>query len=418
MSKLYIIGGNKLNGEITIPSAKNTLLPILASCILVDGEVKINNFTNYRDCIIMTNILSSLGAKIKYEGSAVIIDCRNINEWTITTELAKELRSSFFTLGAVLGRIGLAKVAYPGGCNIGARPVNIHLKALRDLGVSIIERHGYIYCNADGIKANTIHLDFPSVGATENIMMASCVINGTTIISNCAKEPEIEDLQNFLNSCGANISGAGTDTITIVGVGHLLHSTEYTCISDRIIAGTYAIATACTGGSVKLKDANSQHLIALTNVLKNAGVNIVENKKSLHISADKRLVSVPHISTMPYPCFPTDLQSQILVMQAISNGNSVISENIFESRFKVVPELKKMGAVILVKNNVAYISGVECLYGAEVYATDLRAGASLVIAGLVANGYTTVNNVEYIDRGYLKIEEDLSKLGADIKRID
>lgn len=419
MSKLYIVGGNKLNGELNIPSAKNTLLPILAGCILVNGEVKIHNFTMYKDCKIMIKILKSLGAKISLKYNTIKIDCSNIDNWTITTELANKLRSSFFTLGAILGRLKLAKVAYPGGCDIGARPVNIHLKALRDLGVSIIERHGYIYCNGENLHSGEVNLDFPtSVGATENMIMACCSIKGTTILKNCAKEPEIIDLQNFLNLCGAKISGAGTDTITIVGVGGLLHGTEYTCISDRIIAGTYAIAVASTGGNVTLNNINPNHNKVLFKYLQDAGAKVDIYDSSVTVISSAKLKSIQHIETMPYPFFPTDLQSQMMVMQTISLGNSIISENIFEARFKIVPELIKMGAKITIKNNVAYVCGVEHLYGAEVYATDLRAGAGLVIAGLVADGYTTVSNVEYIDRGYLNIENDLANIGANIKRIE
>ena len=419
MSKLYIVGGNELNGRLKIPSAKNSLLPIIGASLLVDGVVKINNFSNFTDCMVMIRILENLGAKITFgDNRSLIIDSRDINAWTILSELAKELRSSFFTLGAILGRLKLAKVAYPGGCNIGARPVDIHLKAFRELGVSIVERHGYIYCNADRIKPSKIHLDYPSVGATENIIMASACLKGYTVITNCAKEPEIIDLQNFLNSCGADIKGAGTDTIKIKGVNRLLHSTEYTCIGDRIIAGTYAIATACCGGQVELHNINPRYLKSLIDVMKQANVRIDENDNGIRIVSDGKLKSVNKIETMPYPLFPTDLQSQMLVMQCVSSGSSLITENIFESRFKIVPELVKMGADITVKSNMAYVNGVNKLYGADVYASDLRAGAGLVIAGLIADGYTTVHNVNYIDRGYENIENDLSLLGASIKRIE
>jgi len=267
MSKLKIVGGKELNGEIEITAAKNTLLPILAGCILVDGIVEITNYVEYTDCIAMENILKSLGARIEKNEKSLFVDCREIKEWTITTDLAQEVRSSFFTLGALIGRVRLAKVAYPGGCNIGTRPVNIHLKGLRDIGISIIERHGYIYCNAGNINGGNIHLEFPSVGATENIMMAACTINGTTILTNCAKEPEIMDLQNFLNSCGAQIEGAGSDKIIIKGIGKLLHGTKYRCISDRIIAGTYAIATACARGDVYLKNVDSEMFVTFFNRL-------------------------------------------------------------------------------------------------------------------------------------------------------
>lgn len=416
MEKLKIIGGNKLNGKLKISSAKNAVLPILSACILVDGEVKINDFPEFSDCDTMLSILCNFGAKIQKDKKSVKIDCSQINSYMVETKLAEKMRSSFFTFGAILSRCGRAVFSYPGGCNIGARPIDIHLKAFQDLGVSIVEKHGYIYANDISFKGGIVYLDFASVGATENIMMFACTQKGITVIKNPAKEPEIEDLQNFLNKCGANIKGAGTEQITIQGIGGLLRGCEYICIGDRIIAGTYAIATACTGGHIDLSNINPLHLQDVIDKLRKAGLSVIEKKKGIEISASKRPIALPIIQTMPYPLFPTDLQSQFTVLQSISEGNSMVIENIFESRLSYVPQLIKMGAKIKVKNNIAFVEGVPTLYGAEVFAPDLRAGAGLVIASLCAKGYSTINNINYIDRGYEHIEKDLRLLGAEIVR--
>lgn len=417
MEKFLINGGNKLYGEIDIPSAKNSLLPLIAGSILVNDIVTIKNFIPYDDVLKMLNIMRTLGSVVSIEGDTLQLDNRNLNGNTIQLELAKDLRASIFTLGAIVARAKFAKVAYPGGCAIGARPIDLHLSGLSALGVRVIDRHGYIYCYGDEMHSTDYHLDFASVGATENTMMASCTIEGTTKIFNPAKEPEIVDLQNFLNCCGANIEGAGTDIITIKGTGKLLHSCEYTPIGDRIIAGTMAIAVACTGGKVKMNNVDCTHIFALLYNLQQIGCEIKYTGRILTVSSKgKRFRSIEHISTMPYPAFPTDLQPQIMVLLAVGDGTSVVTENLFENRFKHIPELTKMGAKIHIQDRNAIITGVPNLYGAEVTATDLRAGACLVIAGLIATGYTTINDIYHIDRGYYRLEDMLGKLGADIER--
>lgn len=418
MEKLIINGGKRLIGEIEIPGAKNTFLPILAACVLVKGKVELNNFPKFVDVVKMSEIIESLGANIEVYDNKLVIFCNEINRHEIPISRACELRSSIFTLGSILGRFKKAKVAYPGGCAIGSRPIDLHLKGLRSLGVKIIEKHGYIYCDGENMRGNDVHLDFPSVGATENLIMAAACISGKTRIFNAAKEPEIIDLQNFLNCCGAKIKGAGSEIIEIDGVDCLLNGCEYFPITDRIIAGTYAIAVTMTGGKIKLKGCNYIHLSSLFSFLKQSGANVKEVKDGVIISSRKRPKKIDKIETAPYPGFATDLQAQMVAMLSICNGTSIMVENLFESRFKHISELKKMGADIILKDRSAIINGVKELYGAEVYSSDLRAGACLVLAGLVAKGYTTINNVEVIDRGYYHIEKDLQKLGAEIKRVN
>ena len=416
MDSFYIKGGTALNGSLKISSAKNALLPILACSILCDGVVTINNCTRFSDVNYMVKILSELGCKCVWEDDSLIINSAVADKFYIKEEFTKKVRSSIFMLGPLVARFKKAKVAYPGGCNIGTRPIDLHLKGLQTLNVKIEEKHGYILCEANNLMSGEVHLDFPSVGATENIMMASVFCKGVTKIYNAAKEPEIEDLQNFINAMGGCVKGAGTSTIEIVGVKRL-HSVTYTPISDRIITGTYLIATACAGGKVCLNNTNYAHNIALISKLKQSGCKILTKNDKINIEVGKRLKSISKIETLPYPGFPTDLQSQILTLQTISKGTSVIIENLFETRFKIYTELTKMGADIIIKDRMALINGVSKLYGANVTAPDLRSGAGLVIAGVCAEGYTTINDVYHIDRGYLNIETDLNYLGANIKRI-
>ena len=415
MENFYIEGGNQLLGDCIISTAKNAMLPILAGSILCNDKLVIKNCTFYTDVDYMAKILESIGCKIKKEGSNVIIDPIQADKFTIDEEYMKKIRSSIFMLGPLLARFKRAKVSYPGGCNIGLRPIDLHLKGLRDLNVHIVERHGYIYCDGTNMQAGDVHLDFPSVGATENIIMASIFLKGTTAIHNAAKEPEIIDLINFLKSMGAKIYGGGTSVVIIEGIENL-HSTEYEPISDRIIAGTYMIAVAMTGGKVLLKNVNPEHNFALINKLKHCGVKIINKKNNLIIKSSGKPLSMESIETMPYPGFPTDLQSQVLTLQTISKGTSVIRENLFETRYKICTELIKMGADITLKDKTAIVKGVQKLYGASVIASDLRGGAGLVIAGLKAEGYTTIHDILHIDRGYFHIENDLSRLGAKIMR--
>lgn len=416
MDSFYIKGGNKLNGEISICSAKNALLPILAGSIMCTGEVIIKKCSKFTDVLYMIKILESLGAVTSFDGDTLTINADIADSFFVDEEFTKKVRSSIFMLGPLLTRFKHAKVAYPGGCNIGTRPIDLHLKGLKSLNAKIEEKHGYIYCDGTNMQSGEVHLDFPSVGATENLMMASVLLDGITKIYNAAKEPEIEDLQNFINSMGGNISGAGTSTITITGV-RKLHSLTYTPISDRIITGTYLVACGMTGGSILLNNANAEHNMALISKLKQSGCQIRVKNDRISIDVKGRLKSISKIETLPYPGFPTDLQSQILTLQTISRGTSVIVENLFETRYKIFTELTKMGADITVKDRTAVVNGVKNLFGANVCAPDLRGGAGLIIAGLNAEGYTTVTDGFHVDRGYLNIENDLSALGADIKRI-
>ena len=416
MDKFYIKGGTTLNGSLTIPTAKNAILPILACSIMCGDVVTIKSISRFSDVDYMVKILQELGCDAQFQDENLIIDPRPSDKYFIPEEYTKKIRSSIFMLGPLISRFKKAKVAYPGGCNIGSRPIDLHIKGLQSLNVKIEERHGFIYCDAKNIANGEVHLDFPSVGATENIMMASVFSKGVTKIYNAAKEPEIEDLQNFINAMGGNVHGAGTSTIEIVGVKSL-GGGEYRPISDRIIAGTYLITCAGTCGKIELNNVNYTHNTALISKLKQSGCNIKLKNDRISIEVGHRLKSISHLETMPYPGFPTDLQSQMLTLQTISKGSSVIIENLFETRFKIFTELKKMGADIIIKDRMAFVNGVKTLYGASVTAPDLRSGAGLVMAGLCADGYTTINDIHHIDRGYLSIEKDLSQLGADIQRI-
>ena len=415
MDTFYIKGGNALSGSVKIPAAKNALLPILAGAIMCEGIVHINNCSNFSDVKYMIKILEELGVKTKYENFSLTADCSKADKFFVPEQYTKKVRSSIFMLGPLISRFRYAKVAYPGGCNIGTRPIDLHIKGLKALNVKIEEKHGFIYCDAKNITSGEVHLDFPSVGATENIIMASVLTKGVTRIYNAAKEPEIEDLQNFINAMGGKVRGAGTSTIEVEGVKKL-HDVSYTPISDRIISGTYLIACAATGGKIEISNTIAKHNTALISKLKQSGCKINIKDDKINLEALHKLKSISKIETLPYPGFPTDLQSQILTLQTISKGTSMIIENLFETRFKIYTELTKMGANIIIKDRMAIVHGVKNLFGAKVTAPDLRSGAGLVIAGLCAEGYTIVNDIYHIDRGYLSIEEDLKSLGAEIKR--
>ncbi len=416
MEKFIIVGGEKLEGDVEVDSAKNSYLPILAATILCKDNIILRKCPEFSDIANMILILEKLGLKAKRTQGDLYIDGSGANSGHIPTDLAKVMRASIVALGALLGRVGYARVAYPGGCAIGLRPIDLHLKGLKDLGVEISERHGYINCDGSRMKGGMVHLDFPSVGATQNLMLAAVLIKGKTTIINAAKEPEIIDLQNFVNAMGGKISGAGTSVITIEGVSEL-HGCDYTPIPDRIIAGTYLIAAAMTGGKVCVKGCIPQHFSSLSNKLQKSGCKIKVFRDKISLESGGRLSSAEFVQTMPYPGFPTDLQAQILALQTICDGSCVVQENLFETRFKFVPELIKMGANIKVKGQTAYVTGVPRLLGAEVYSTDLRGGVALVLAGLCAEGYTTVSNLEYIDRGYVALEQSLTRLGANIRRV-
>lgn len=418
MEKLRVVGQNKLGGRINIHGSKNAVLPILAAAILTDDEVIIHNCPPLSDVENMRHILAHLGCKTDREGHSLIIHSMGAKGWELPEELARRLRSSITMLGAMLGRFARARIALPGGCDIGIRPIDLHIKAVSTLNVAVYEEGGSIYCDARNMRGGDIHLDYPSVGATENIMMASVCAFGTTVINNAAKEPEIVDLQRFLNSMGARVFGAGTSTVIIHGVSKL-HGTEYTVMSDRIVAGTMLVAGAITGSKLTLANVCGEHFKAVTAKLSEAGCRFTfgNGGDELTIIPPERTVSVGLIETLPYPGFPTDMQSQMTALQCVSTGTCIVVENVFENRFRYALQLKKMGANITVKNRIAIVGGVEELNGANVSACDLRGGAALVLAALAARGTTLISDVELIDRGYYRIEEMLSCVGADIERI-
>lgn len=416
MSSLIIKGGNRLEGEIEVQGAKNAVLPILAATILNGGKNVIHNCPDLRDVKITIEVLKNLGCKIKRENKVLVVESDNISGYTIPDELMRQMRSSIIFLGAIIARCGKAVVSMPGGCEIGNRPIDLHLKALKRLGIKITEAHGYINCEVENLKGDNIHLDFPSVGATENIMLTACMAEGTTIITNAAREPEIVDLECFLNHMGAKITGSGSDTIRIEGVKKL-YGVEHEIIPDRIAAATYLSCAAATHGTVILRHINPGHMDAMTAVLKEMGCRIYDEKNRLILTVPvKRLNAVKRIVTMPYPGFPTDIQSPFMALSSIADGTGVFVENIFENRFQHVEELIRMGADIKVDGRIAIVQGVESLEGTNVVAKELRGGAALIVAALSADGITTIENIKYIDRGYEAIEKYLSACGANIKR--
>lgn len=416
MDRLLINGGHRLEGELAVHSAKNCVLALLAACVMATRPVTLFNCPKITDILNMTKIIEALGGKIYWEKDDLTVDCSVLTGNEIPSSYAKEIRSSLFLIGPIIGRLKHAKAAFPGGCDIGIRPIDLHLKGLRALNVDIEETGGFLYCNGENAVGSDIHLDFPSVGATENIMMAAVLAKGRTIITNAAKEPEITALQNFLNKMGAKISGAGSSTIIIEGVKKL-EGCEFEPIPDRIVAGTYIIAAAITGGKLLVSNCVPDDITALLSKLEGCVSRLSIGEKSVYIECSKRPDAISLIETSPYPGFPTDLQAQILALETVSKGTSVIVENIFETRYKHVSELTKMGADITVRDRLALVRGVERLKSAEVNAYDLRGGAALVLAGLNAEGVTVVNNAKHIDRGYFMLDKALNSVGADIRRI-
>ena len=416
MGKFVIQGGGKIEGEIDVQGAKNAVLPILAATILNGGKNVIYNCPDLRDVSMTIAVLKNLGCRVKRQNKVLVVESDQISDCKIPEELMRQMRSSIIFLGAIIARCKKAVVSMPGGCEIGNRPIDLHLKALRKLGVDITEAHGYINCSAENLHGDNIQLDFPSVGATENIMLAACMAEGTTVITNAAREPEIVDLEQFLNRQGAKISGGGTDVIRIEGVKKL-YGVEHTIIPDRIVSATYLAAAAVTGGSVILRNTDASHMGAILAALREMGCRIYTEKARIILTAPAgRLKSIEKITTMPYPGFPTDIQSPFMSLCCIADGTTMFVENIFENRYQHVEELVRMGADIKVDGRVAVIQGVRRLSGARVVAKELRGGAALVVAGLAADGITEIENVKYIDRGYETIEIYLSACGAAIKR--
>lgn len=415
MAKYIIKGGNKLEGRIRVTGAKNSILPILAAVILTSKPVIIHDCPRLTDVENMLLILEAIGCKTKREGTTLIIDPSTLSTSVIPDRYVRELRSSIIFLGAMLARTGKARVTYPGGCEIGQRPIDLHLSGLRQLGVKIDESHGYLDCSVDELRGADIHLDYPSVGATENIILAASRAKGYTVIRNAAKEPEIVDLQNFINSMGGNVSGAGTNTIIIEGK-EKYDTTEYTVIPDRIVTGTYLLAAAITGSSIMVDNVVIEHIQSIIAKLRSSGCIVKPYKNSVYISAPERPNAIEHTITLPYPGFPTDMQALLMSYLTIARGTSVVTETIFENRYKHVPELIRMGANIRVEGKTAIIQGVDRLTGTTVVSRDLRGGAALVLAGLRADGCTVVENIHHIDRGYDNLEGNLRSIGADIVR--
>ena len=417
MEKLVIKGGTPLRGEVTISGAKNAAVAIIPATLLIDGVCTINNLPNISDVKIYCDILETLGAKITWNSkNEITVDTRNITTTDAPIDLTRKFRASYYMIGALLGRKKSVTVGMPGGCKLGARPIDQHIKGFEALGATVTVGEGKISAKADKLIANSIYMDITSVGATINIMLAAVLAEGTTIIDNAAKEPHIVDVANFLNTMGADIRGAGTDTIKINGVKSLKGNSSYSIVPDQIEAETFMVAAVASKGDILLKNCITKHLESITAKILEVGGNIEDYGDSIRISCNKR----PHkanIKTLPYPGFPTDMQSQMGIILSIADGTSIITESIWESRFQYTEELIKMGAHITAQGKTAFFEGVEELKGAPVYASDLRAGAALIVAGIVAKGTTEIYNLEYIDRGYENIEGKFRDLGANIERV-
>ena len=417
MEKLIIQGGTPLAGRIRVSSAKNAVLPIIAATLLASTPSTLLEIPDLEDVHTICDVIASLGVKVTKDGENITFDASTISATEAPYDLVRRMRASFLVMGPLLARKGEARIALPGGCAIGSRPIDLHLKAFEALGATITMGEDFVEAKApEGLKGNLIYLDFPSVGATENVIMAATFAEGKTIIENAAEEPEIVDLATFLNSMGANIRGAGTDVIRIEGVKEL-KGAVHTVIPDRIEAGTYLIAAAMAGGNVYVENALSEHLKPVVAKLKEAGVTVEEDIDGIRVISDGNLKATD-IKTLPYPGFPTDMQAQFMAMTTIAKGKSTVMETVFENRFMHVGELQKMGASIEVDDRKAFVTGVDQLVGAEVEATDLRCGAALVCAGLAAKGVTKVGQLTHIDRGYDNLVTKLKGIGANIVRVD
>ncbi|SHK38549.1 UDP-N-acetylglucosamine 1-carboxyvinyltransferase [Paramaledivibacter caminithermalis] len=417
MSKYLINGGKKLKGELEISGAKNAVLPILAASVINAGKSIIRGYPNLRDVDIMIKILRSIGCTVEKTKKAIIVNSKGVFTHEIDESLVREMRSSIFLMGPMLARFGKIRISYPGGCEIGHRPIDLHLKGLREMGVEITEAHGFLECTVGELKGAEIHLDYPSVGATENIMLSAVLAKGKTLIRNAAKEPEIVDLQDYLNGMGAKIKGAGTSVIEIDGVNSL-SNVEHHIIPDRIVAGTILVAAAITKSEITITNVIQDHIVSVIAKLKEVGCIIIERENEIKIIPPSVLRPVDIIRTLPYPGFPTDMQPQFVSLLCLAGGTSLVTETVFENRFKHTEELMRMGAKVKVDGRVAVIKGVKKLTGAKVEAKDLRGGAALVLAGLAAEGTTIIENIKHIERGYDNLDIMLEKLGADIKRVD
>ncbi len=419
MEKIIVRGGNKLNGTVEIEGAKNAVLPILAASILpTEGRTVLHNVPILSDVFTMNNVIRFLNVKVGFDEDQkeITVDSTDELSYEAPFKYVSKMRASIVVLGPLLARVKHARVAMPGGCAIGSRPIDLHLKGLEAMGAKIIRNDGYIEATTDGLKGANIYLDFPSVGATQNIMMAATLAKGTTIIENVAREPEIVDLANFLNKMGAHVTGAGTETIKVVGVDHL-HGVEHTVVQDRIEAGTFMVAAAITNGNVLIKDAVEEHNKPLISKLEEMGAQVIREDDGIRVIGPEKLKPAD-VKTMPHPGFPTDMQPQISVAQLAADGTSTLTETVFENRFMHLEELRRMNADFKVEGNAAVLNGPTNFSGSEVAATDLRAAAALILAGLIAKGITQVTHLEYLDRGYWHFNQKLASLGAEIKRVN
>lgn len=414
MEKIYVRGGNPLKGTVKISGAKNSALPILAASLLTVGDNTLRDIPSLDDVDTICQLLTGLGASVSIDEAAIGVRVDKLTVYETPYELVRKMRASILVMGPLLARLGRARISLPGGCNIGTRPIDLHLKGFMALGAEILMGHGYIEAIAPRLTGGRVYLDFPSVGATENILMAATLAQGTTVIENAAAEPEIVDLANYLNGAGARVRGAGTSLIRITGVEQL-HGIDYTIIPDRIETGTFLAGAAITGGRLLLTNVLADHLKPVIAKYEELGVKILEQEQGLLVAGDRNL-SATDVKTLPYPGFPTDMQAQTMAILTLARGTSVVTETIFENRFMHVDELKRMNASIKIEGRSAVIEGVDKLSGAPVNASDLRAGAALVLAGLAAEGVTEVGNIQHIDRGYHNLVAKLQALGADIWR--
>ena len=416
MPKIIVKKSAPLRGTVKIDGAKNAVLPIIAATLLAEGKSVLKGVPNLRDVHVISDLLRHLGAEVTYEGTNLTVDASNITTCEAPYELVRKMRASFLVMGPLLARFNHTKISMPGGCAIGTRPIDLHLKGFKSLGAEVEMDHGFVEAKTEKLTGNKLYLDFPSVGATENIMMAAALAEGTTIIENAAEEPEIVDLANFLNEMGANVKGAGTNTIKIKGV-ESLKGAEHTVIPDRIEAATYMVAAAMTKGDITVENVLMEHLKPIIAKLRETGCEIIEMENAVRVIGPEVLKPID-IKTLPHPGFPTDVQAQFMAMLTIANGTAVVIETVFENRFMHVAEFNRMGADIKIEGRSAIVNGVDKLYGAKVNATDLRAGAALILCGLIAEGETQIGEIYHIQRGYVDIDKKIRALGGNIEIVE
>ncbi|WP_174919144.1 UDP-N-acetylglucosamine 1-carboxyvinyltransferase [Peptacetobacter hominis] len=416
MPKIIVRKSGPLKGTVRIDGAKNAVLPIIAATLLTEEKTVLNGVPNLRDVHVISDLLRHLGAEVEYKDNTLTVDASNINTCEAPYDLVRKMRASFLVMGPLLARFNRTKISMPGGCAIGTRPIDLHLKGFKALGAKIDMDHGFVEASTEKLVGKKLYLDFPSVGATENIMMAAALAEGTTIIENAAEEPEIVDLANFLNEMGANVKGAGTNTIKIQGV-EKLHGAEHTVIPDRIEAATYMVAAAMTKGDIVIENVLMEHLKPISAKLIEAGCEVIDMGDSVRVIGPEVLKPID-IKTLPHPGFPTDVQAQFMAMLTVANGTAVVIETVFENRFMHVAEFNRMGADIKIEGRSAIVNGVEKLYGSNVNATDLRAGAALILCGLIAEGETQIGEIYHIQRGYVDIDKKIRALGGDIEIVD